>query len=265
MRRRDAILISSCLLAHAALASAELEFYTIVSGELNRVDLVSHMAVPVGPVNHEVVAIAFTPDSRLFGIAVDSDSLIEIDLATGAGSIVGPLGVDVDTRVQDLAADDEGDLWMLDQETGVLLLYRIDPRTGAATLQCEPAAQTAGGLSFRHGAAYISGGTGPPDPGCGLEYCGHPRWLETGPEGWFYGVGALPQWWFILFRIDPSTCESEPLDLIFALGWGGLAARPERSQEAQIPALNPRGVFILAALVALTGVVILQRLHRALG
>jgi hypothetical protein len=99
--------------------------------------------------------IAYLPGNGLFGVSnasvengASANVLLRIDLATGATTVVGPLGI----RVQ------EGDV-TYEPATGSILgvnaggeLYRIDPATGAATVigmvPAPPSLQELSGLAF---------------------------------------------------------------------------------------------------------------------
>lgn len=186
------------LLAAAALALpvsvlAEPVGYAVGSGgsgfggssTLWRIDLGTGAATLVGPIGYvDVEGLAFSPDGVLYAVADagqacagvcpgGTDLLLQLDPQTGAGSLVGPLGLsDLGDLDYGLAATCDGRLWASSDTTGTLwevnrfgggsrvagalgapvsglagwgdalygisvandmALYRIDPDTGAAT------------------------------------------------------------------------------------------------------------------------------------
>jgi len=97
---------------------------------LGMIDLDSGLFTEIGPVGFaSVEALAFAPDGTLYGIDDATETLITLDLTTGAGRAVGSLG----TTVNDpgLAFDILGNLWLVDDSTTIL--YRVSPASGRAT------------------------------------------------------------------------------------------------------------------------------------
>jgi len=78
-------------------------------------------------------SIVFTGDGRLFGAGYVNNGavLVRIDPATGAGAIVGPIGVTAVAGLE-MASDGSllGSLGGVDPQAGGLI--RIDPNTGAS-------------------------------------------------------------------------------------------------------------------------------------
>lgn len=81
----------------------------------------------------EVNSLAFDPfTGRLFGVNGDYFQLIAIDPTTGAGTVVGPLGIPVGTYPGlSLALDNTGNLFMASTDGK---FYAVDLATGAASL-----------------------------------------------------------------------------------------------------------------------------------
>ncbi len=77
--------------------------------------------------------------------SADGSNLVEIDIATGASTVIGPLGINEDTEA--LAVDPTTDILYLATDSDSL--YTIDTGTGAATLVGPlGVTYTNGGLSF---------------------------------------------------------------------------------------------------------------------
>ena len=74
-------------------------------------------------------ALAIRADGTLFSVSYFNDDLWQIDPATGAGTRIGALGVDLRTDAG-LTFDACGDLWMV---TGGVL-YEVDPDTASTSL-----------------------------------------------------------------------------------------------------------------------------------
>ena len=93
------------------------------SSTLWRIDLATGAATLVGPTGYvDVEGLAFTPDGTLYAVADagqdcagvcpgGTDLLLRLDPATGAGSLVGPLGLSGDLDYG-LAATCDGRLWL---------------------------------------------------------------------------------------------------------------------------------------------------------
>ena len=77
--------------------------------------------------------VAASDCAELYGVSPGSDALLRIDPDTGAGEVIGPLGIAIDNVGLDF--DRRGRLWGFSRSTddpGLGLLYRIDLTTGAA-------------------------------------------------------------------------------------------------------------------------------------
>ena len=109
----------------------------------------------VGPLGFtRVVGLAFDPNtSTLYGVDVQSDQLITIDVVTGAGTAVGSLGFG---GVQGLAYDAvAGVLYGTDVMTNQLIT--IDPLTGAGTSVGPLGFDAVRGLAFDPAAGILYG------------------------------------------------------------------------------------------------------------
>lgn len=105
--------------------------------QLYSVDLATGEAIAVGPVGFvDVEGLSFSPDGVLYGVDDATNRLITLNLATGAGSLVGNLGLPDTTITQPsdfgMSFDCEGVLWLSSDQTESL--YTVDPETGAASI-----------------------------------------------------------------------------------------------------------------------------------
>jgi len=92
---------------------------------------------PIGPIGFDDVdALAFSPTGELFAVSMASYALITVDPLTGAGALVGPLGLP-GTFLGAIEFLRDGRLVgidMADAGGGPSQLYEIDPGSGAAAL-----------------------------------------------------------------------------------------------------------------------------------
>lgn len=241
--------------------------FTIHSGDLYRIDLVSTEISLVGPIGFDVFALALAPSGELF--AVTSDQLLVVDQTTGEGTAVGPLGgATVGNRETGLAFDQHGQLWMCWGGS----LYRIDLSTGSATLVTE-LDENAFSLAFLGSTLYAASErlfvvdvpTGHMTP------VGDVIWSDTAVRSLsFDGLGSLfaivEYYWSpgtviflatvnrstgVLFGVEGS--EQLPLDT------QGLAIPPR--QVPSIPTLDWRGLVLLVLAISAMGVATLRWLH----
>src|SRR5262249_44235550 len=105
-----------------------------------------------------VESFAFDAGCRnLYGVDDVTDQLLTCNITTGACTPVGPLGVDVtDTG---LAFGVDGNLYMSTDAPKPSKLYKLDPKTGAATLIGEQG-QEVTGLAADKTGLYGLGGDG---------------------------------------------------------------------------------------------------------
>jgi hypothetical protein len=231
--------------------------YSILSGDIVRIDTWYQTTTPIGSGSQNVEAIEYSGDGFLYGVNSILDTLIRIDPSTGTAETVGPLGIDLHWGA-DLDEDDQGRLWILNGDTGGL--YQINRVSGAASLQCQANSSSLGGLVIQDGTFHTSTDQpDPPDPGCGLEYIdGFAPYLEKGPEGWIHGLRhyALGQYTgHIFFRINPTTGVEEELG-IFVYFWDslyGLTFAPMDQLPPAIPSLGWPGRALFIVLLSIAG------------
>ncbi len=171
--------------ASASACGATSTLYTI--------DLDDGTATPVGPIlsGSCVIDIAINPAGEMYAVDIVSDVLLQIDPATGAGTVVGLLGVNANYAQGMDFEDTTGILyWAAYVASGELRI--IDTTTGASTL--------VGG--FPSGAevdalAFATGGGGPDVP-----------WLSEEPiSGTIQAADTLP----VIVSFD-STVVNQPGD-----------------------------------------------------
>ncbi|MFA5492769.1 MAG: T9SS type A sorting domain-containing protein [Bacteroidales bacterium] len=80
-----------------------------------------------------MIGIAANSHGNLYGISISDDALYSIDKATGAGTLIGPLGYDI-SYAQDIAFDRDNDKLYGVLYAGEGLLAEIDTATGAVTV-----------------------------------------------------------------------------------------------------------------------------------
>ncbi len=79
-----------------------------------------------------VIGLACDASGNLYAADLFTDVLISVDKATGAGTVIGPLGININ-YAQDLEYDNENDVLYLAGYTATGELYTVDPSTGDAT------------------------------------------------------------------------------------------------------------------------------------
>ncbi len=226
-------------------------------------DLDNETYTQIGEIGHRVDCLVFSSDGVLYGIDGDQWVLVSIDPSTGAGSVVGPLGIEpLGNEGLDLAKDEAGRIWMIAQGA----LYTIDRQTGAATLECELDNTHARGLAYLSGQGFTAF-TSPtdPNPGCSLQYWGELGYLvEPGPGNSLFYVRAIADpggWGTIIGRFDPASGNAGGVASYPGIGFQGLAFPPAEQQQtaAPIPAIDWRGGSVLVILLAATGIMVLRR------
>jgi len=102
------------------------------SGEnrLLMLDVCEADIIPIGPTGFgHLCGISYGSDGMLYGMDSNTNSLVQLDQATGAGTIIGALGRNIDNCGLTLDCL-SGTLYGLDGKTGQL--FTIDPITGTA-------------------------------------------------------------------------------------------------------------------------------------
>ncbi len=128
-----------------AVSAAPLIYGTAYSGAqgastLYSISPTTGAPAAIGAIGFEQVdALAFAPNGTLFGIGLNGASkwvLLKIDLTTGAGTAVGPTGLEAPFR--DLSFRSDGTLFgyarSADRKSKSGMVYSINANTGAATL-----------------------------------------------------------------------------------------------------------------------------------
>ncbi len=112
-----------------------------LSSYLYTVNIATGTATVVGQITNApgIIDIAINADGEMYGVDTEGNSLVRIDPATGAGTVIGPIGFDVDF------AQSMG----FEEESGVLYLaaYNVDTSRGELRI-----ANTATGHSVLVGA-----------------------------------------------------------------------------------------------------------------
>lgn len=69
-----------------------------LSSTLYTVDIATGTATSVGEITNasEIIDIAINADGEMYGVDISSDSLVQIDPVTGAGTVIGSIGFDAD-------------------------------------------------------------------------------------------------------------------------------------------------------------------------
>lgn len=102
---------------------------------LYEVDPLTGAETPIGPFGNAgtlMIAIACDASGQLYGIDLGDDSFYSIDKTTGAGTVIGLLGIDIN-YAQDMSIDKANGVCYLAGYTDVGGLYTIDMTTGVAT------------------------------------------------------------------------------------------------------------------------------------
>jgi hypothetical protein len=142
VRGGAAVILALVLLATAASAGAQTgyAFRPQPGGSspediLYSIDMQTGQAVKIGPAGGFMGVESFSFDlgcQNLYGVDDVTDQLVTCNIATGACTPVGPLGVNItDTG---LAFTADGSLYMSTDAPKPSKLYKIDPKTGHATL-----------------------------------------------------------------------------------------------------------------------------------
>ncbi len=259
--------------------------YVMVSeiGYLGQIDIATgdlELISPMGPVSW-LAAIGYHPDGYLYAVSYprpDGQFLYRIEPATGATTLVGPLGISTSAsnREIDLAVDAAGVLWLLMDGD----LYVVDRGTGTATLHCsqhDPDVAIVGlaavGATLYTMQAYPAT-VQPLD--CGLvaagvweDFAWAHAWLDSPPGGGMLGLmsecnpGDCTLWSNYLYSLDPGSGDKTLLAQHDGLVLEGLASPPrDQPLSESIPALGPFGLVLLCGLTAAVGVLALRLRNR---
>jgi hypothetical protein len=126
-------------------AAADPLGYVVGFDRLYRIDLANGQTTSIGPIGfNDVEGLAIAPNGTLYGVAdssigpgsATSDFLVRIDTTTGAGTLVGPLGLQGQGNNNNLdyglAATADGRLWMSSDVTGQL--WEVSTFNGAVRI-----------------------------------------------------------------------------------------------------------------------------------
>lgn len=114
-------------LAATTLATSSLYTLNLSTGVLTVVGLISNAP--------QLLGIAVDCNGDMYGFDVAADNLISIDPATGAGTVVGPLGIDVGLVAQDADFDPvSGILYWTTFNNGSGELRSVNTSSGSSTL-----------------------------------------------------------------------------------------------------------------------------------
>lgn len=117
----------------ATLYAAKAQSQT--TSDLYTIDPVTGTPTPVGPIGYAVTAMAWDPvGGVMYGVtsnnsAASPRNLITINLGTGAGTVVGALGLGATSSSSDITFTSDGQLWGIRTSNGRLL--SINKTTGA--------------------------------------------------------------------------------------------------------------------------------------
>jgi hypothetical protein len=109
--------------------------------------------------------IATNANGEMFGVDAQNDTLLAIDKTTGAGTVIGSLGIDI-TPYAGLDFDEEANVLYLAVWNSTTMrpeLRRIDTTTGASMLAV-PLSRADGGFTYMISLAIESGGRGCTNP-----------------------------------------------------------------------------------------------------
>jgi len=83
----------------------------------------------------QMISLACDSAGNIYGVDNQDDKLYSINKTTGAATVIGPLGIDLDDYAQDLDFDKDNDvLYLAGYVNNDGTLYTINTSTGAATL-----------------------------------------------------------------------------------------------------------------------------------
>jgi hypothetical protein len=108
---------------------------TCGSSTLYTIDPDDGTVTPVGPITNApcIIDIAINANGEMYGVEIVNDVLVQIDPATGAGTVIGSVGINAN-YAQGMDFEDESGIlfWASYSVSGELRI--IDPTTGASTL-----------------------------------------------------------------------------------------------------------------------------------
>ena len=115
----------------------------LTASDLYSVDPVTAACTSIGAIGYAISGMTYHPVKEIMYAAtsaysaVSPNRLIRIDLATGAGTVIGPLGINANSQIGDLTVRPDGVLMGLGEtatgSTDDGVLFTIDTTTGVAT------------------------------------------------------------------------------------------------------------------------------------
>jgi hypothetical protein len=157
MKIRMVAAIAALLLSSVAPSVSAAPFAYAADGDTNngllyRIDLANNSIATVGNVTGLIEALSFGPNGQLFGVDEDASTLVQINTANAATSVVGSLG---------MAAEDPGLAFCRDTQQMFLAnengdVYTVNTATGAATLLGASGIAEISGLACLNGTLFAA-------------------------------------------------------------------------------------------------------------
>ncbi len=114
----------------------EIAYVMDIYGVLYTMDLNNGAITTIGGEYNLAIGLACSGDGTLYAISLESDNLVTIDKTTGAATVIGSLGININ-YAQDIAYDRDNDVLYGTLFTSSGGLYIINTTTGTATLLTE--------------------------------------------------------------------------------------------------------------------------------
>ncbi len=277
-----AIVTTLALSAGVTPAAAEpLAYYTDSYG-LERIDLatgdVELIFLDTGGSLVVITAMAASPDGVLYALDSWEGRLLVVDPQAAQAQVVGDLGVENITWFDGMTFDACGRLWAMGFGPGGILMYSIDPATGAAEATT-PVQWPLTGLAALGETLYtIDGATlATVDPLTGeVSHIGGPAGADSidfAADGTLWGaIGRSPAGGSVpggTYTFDLTTgATTQVADIFFVGSAYGLSIGPppgtcQSGAPPAIPTASGAGLALLAALLAAGGALALGRRRAA--
>ena len=121
----------------AGLAYDGITMYACTGTVFGSISLLDGTGTIIGDLGNFQYMVGLACDSagNIYGVDIYDDNLYSINKTTGAATVIGPLGIDLDEYAQDMDFDKDNDvLYLAAYLTSGGALYTINTSTGAATL-----------------------------------------------------------------------------------------------------------------------------------
>lgn len=135
----------------------------LTTSDLYSVNPSTAACTSIGAIGYAISGMTYHPVKEIMYAATSAysaaspNSLIRIDLATGAGTVIGPLGINADSQIGDLTVRPDGVLMGLGEmatgSTDSGVLFTINTTTGAAT-QLDPLSASGGACALVYSPFY---------------------------------------------------------------------------------------------------------------